>query len=95
MASITIRNLDDAVKQALRLQAAARARSMEEHIRRLLIEAATENAERASRQPQSVVSEIRAIMEAAGGGIVLEPYPDRPVDHDRLGRRSDVSAFTE
>jgi antitoxin FitA len=95
MASITIRNLDDGVKQALRLQAATRARSMEEHIRRLLIEAAAGNAKLPPGQPQSVVAEIAAIMEAAGGGVVLEPYPDRPIDYDRLERRLGLTTSVE
>ncbi|WP_425515453.1 FitA-like ribbon-helix-helix domain-containing protein, partial [Stenotrophomonas indicatrix] len=36
MASITIRNLDDATKEKLRLRAAAHGRSMEEEVRLLL-----------------------------------------------------------
>ena len=36
MASITIRNLDDDIKTALRVQAASNGRSMEEEVRQIL-----------------------------------------------------------
>ena len=39
MASITIRNLDDAVKQRLRMRAAEHGRSMEEEVRDILRQA--------------------------------------------------------
>ena len=39
MASITIRNLDDAIKRQLRLRAADHGRSMEEEVRHILREA--------------------------------------------------------
>ena len=41
MASITVRNLDPAVKEALRLRAAANGRSMEEEARTYLAELAS------------------------------------------------------
>ena len=40
MASLTIRNLDDDLKQRLRLRAASDGRSMEEEIRQILAEPA-------------------------------------------------------
>ncbi len=44
MASITIRNLDDGVKRALRIRAAERGRSMEEEARTILREAVAAGA---------------------------------------------------
>ena len=44
MGSLTVRSLDDAVKKRLRLRAAANGRSMEEEVRLLLAERATETA---------------------------------------------------
>ena len=41
MSSLTVRNLDEAVKKRLRLRAAANGRSMEEEIRLLLAEGAS------------------------------------------------------
>ena len=42
MASLTIRNLDDAVKRRLRIRAAEHGRSMEEEVREILRSAVTE-----------------------------------------------------
>ena len=87
MASITIRNVDENVKQALRLQAVKRARSMEEHIRCLLSQAAEqEHQTDKARKPMKLADEIAQIMAEAGGGVVLEPYPDRTVDFERLDK---------
>ena len=44
MASITIRNLDDDIKQRLRVRAAMHGRSMEEEARDILRRVTTENA---------------------------------------------------
>jgi antitoxin FitA len=41
LASITVRNIDDSVKQALRVQAAEYGLSMEERVRQLITEAST------------------------------------------------------
>jgi antitoxin FitA len=95
LASITVRNIDDGVKQALRIQAAAQSRSMEEHVRRLLTDAARPDRQRPEGKPPSVVEEIAAIMQAAGGGIMLEPYPDKPINFDRLERRSNPMKSVE
>ena len=86
MASITIRNIEDGLKQALRVQAARNGWSMEEQARRLLIEGIA--AEKASRVLRPLSEEIAEIMEQAGGGVELEPYPDRPIDFERLDRRT-------
>jgi len=44
MAALTIRNVDDAIKSALRVQAAQRGVSMEEEARRILREALTRSS---------------------------------------------------
>jgi phosphopantothenoylcysteine decarboxylase/phosphopantothenate--cysteine ligase len=72
MASITIRNLDDSIKDRLRLRAAAHGRSMEEEVRIILAElgAAGPPAPPASsaRQPSGSLSG-RRILLIIGGGI--------------------------
>ena len=44
MATLTIRKLDEAVRERLRMRAAQRGASMEEEVRRLLTEATREDA---------------------------------------------------
>jgi phosphopantothenoylcysteine decarboxylase/phosphopantothenate--cysteine ligase len=72
MASITIRNLDDSIKDRLRLRAAAHGRSMEEEVRIILAElgAAIPPAPPApsARQPSGSLSG-RRILLIIGGGI--------------------------
>lgn len=46
LAAVTIRNLDDAVKERLRLRAAGHGRSMESEIRAILAEAVSERGDR-------------------------------------------------
>ena len=55
MASITIRNLDDDIKQRLRVRAAEHGRSMEEEARDILRRVMTEVA-----PPRNLAAEIRA-----------------------------------
>lgn len=62
MASLTIRNLDDAVKQRLRIRAAEHGRSMEEEARDIL-RAAVE----AVRPPRDLGRAIHDRFAAAGG----------------------------
>lgn len=62
MASITIRNLDDDLKQRLRVRAAMRGRSMEEEARAILRQAVT-----ASPPPRNLAAAIRARIEPLGG----------------------------
>ena len=61
MASITIRNLKDEVKQRLRVRAARQGRSMEEEAREILSAAVTRN-----RGPQDLARAIRERIEACG-----------------------------
>jgi plasmid stability protein len=63
MASITIRNLDDRIKDKLRVRAAAHQRSMEEEARNILGEALTEGSGRRANLAES----IRERFEAVGG----------------------------
>ncbi|MDE0385790.1 MAG: plasmid stabilization protein [Defluviicoccus sp.] len=70
MASITIRNLDDAVKRRLRVRAAENGRSMEEEARDILRRAVGEPA-----PPQDLGRAIHARF-AALGGVELE-LPER------------------
>lgn len=55
MASITIRNLDDEIKQRLRVRAAEHGRSMEEEAREILRRAIGEDA-----PPRNLAAAIRA-----------------------------------
>jgi plasmid stability protein len=73
MASITIRNLDDALKAQLRIRAAHHGRSMEEEAREIL---RTSLAAK-SRQSGGLYTLIRKIIEPVGG-VELEPLPREP-----------------
>lgn len=46
MAAVTVRNLDDQVKERLRVRAAAHGRSMESEIRAILVDAVSEPDDR-------------------------------------------------
>jgi len=67
MASITIRNIDDALKQRLRLRAATHGRFMEDEARDILRVALAAN----ERPARNLVETIRARL-AAVGGVNLE-----------------------
>jgi antitoxin FitA len=73
LASITIRNLDDALKHRLRVQAAEHGRSMEEEARAIL-RAAVE----ASAPPRNLARAIRDRV-AGLGGVELEQAPRQPM----------------
>ena len=62
MASITIRNLDDALKQRLRVRAAEQGRSMEEEAREILREAVSNGA-----PPRDLAAAIRKRVSPLGG----------------------------
>ena len=76
MASITIRDIDDDLKQRLKQRAAVHGRSMEAEARGILEDAL------GTRLPAPVsgnlADAIRAIVEPLGG-IELEPFPRQPV----------------
>ena len=67
MATLTIRDLEPAVKDRLRIRAAQSGRSMEEEVRVILRAAAEEE----SNQPRNLAESIRARF-APLGGLELE-----------------------
>ena len=73
MASMTIRNLDDDIKQRLRVQAAEHGHSMEEEARAILRAALTEPA-----SPTNLTRAIRARF-APLGGVELDIPPREPM----------------
>lgn len=73
MASITIRNLDDAVKTRLRVRAATNGRSMEEEARIILREAVEEEA-----TEKGLGTKLRELFEPLGG-VELEIPPREPM----------------
>ena len=81
MAAVSIRNLDDDVKERLRMRAASHGRSMESEIRAILVDAVTEPDE----QPGMLVT----LMERFGdlGGVEFE-FPARATP----ARAADLSA---
>ncbi len=81
MAALSIRGLDDDVRERLRIRAAQHGRSMEAEIRAILVEAVQEPAERASL--------FSALLDRFGGlgGVELE-LPVRATSP----RAADVSA---
>lgn len=74
MASITIRNLDDALKKRRRIRAAENDRSMEDEVREILRTALSTQT-----QPPTNLSE--AIRKRFGplGGVDLPPVPREPM----------------
>jgi len=62
MASITIRNLDEDIKQRLRVRAAEHGRSMEEEARHILRQVMDESA-----PPRDLAAAIRARIAPLGG----------------------------
>jgi plasmid stability protein len=78
MASMTIRDLDDRLKQRLRIQAARNNRSMEEEARAIL-KAALSGETGSSR---SLYRSIRARIEPLGGvDLMIAPRgPIRPIE---------------
>jgi len=75
MSTITVRNIDDSVKQALRQRAATKGHSLEEEVRQTLRQSV-------EREPRPVTGaelyrRIREIVEPVGG-IELDIPPRRP-----------------
>jgi plasmid stability protein len=73
MADVIIRNLDDDIKECLRMRAASHGRSMESEIRAILVDAVTESDERRGM--------LVTLMNRIGdlGGVDLE-VPARAAD---------------
>lgn len=81
MSSITIRNLDDQLKAALRLRAARHGLSMEQEVRNIL-----KSSLAADTSPQSGLAFVQRIHERFKtlGGVDLptpQPTPARPAPH--------------
>jgi plasmid stability protein len=76
MASITIRDIDDDLKQRLKQRAAVHGRSMEAEARDILEDAL--GTKPPAAVPGNLADAIRAIVEPLGG-IELEPFPRQPV----------------
>jgi plasmid stability protein len=72
MGSLTIRNLDDALKASLRLAAARHGHSMEEEARRILRGALS--AEAAGAPEPSLADAVQALF-APAGGLLLDLPP--------------------
>lgn len=69
MASITIRNLDDALKATLRIRAARHGRSMEDEVRNILRDALTP----APVSERNLVERIRTRFAALGDVELAQP----------------------
>lgn len=74
MASITIRNLDDVLKQRLRERAARDGVSMEEEVRRIL----SETLAQTPRPRRNLYAAVRACLPDTGG-VELERPPRQPL----------------
>ena len=74
MASITIRNLDEALKRKLRLRAAQRDRSMEDEVRDILRIALAEG----ETSPGNLADAMRRRLEPLGG-VELDLPPRGPM----------------
>jgi plasmid stability protein len=82
MASLIIRNLDETVKTALRVQAARNGRSMEEEARQVLRRALTRDAARGG-----LGSRIAGRFAAAGGVDITLPSRHTPRQPPTFRRR--------
>jgi len=79
MAAITVRNLDDHVKQRLRVRAARHGRSMEAEVRAILVEAVGEE------EPENLLLALRERFAELGGvdlDIPPRNSPPRIVEFD-------------
>jgi antitoxin FitA len=74
MASITIRNLEEATKRKLKIRAAIHGRLMEQEAREILKSA----LRTAPKKPDNLADAIRRRF-APLGGVELEPFPRGPI----------------
>ncbi len=79
MASITIRNLDDSLKQRLRIRAAEHGHSMEEEVRAILRQVVGETP-----APRNLAAAIRARIAPLGGVELDVPARESMREHLRL-----------
>ena len=73
MASLVIRNLEDGLKERLRIRAAQHGWSMEEEVRVLLRDALD------GRAFQGNLADLAIELFGQNGGVELEPHPKVPV----------------
>jgi plasmid stability protein len=78
MAVLTIRNLDDRVKRAIRIRAAANGRSMEEEARQALVRHFMQDG---GAEPEEGLATRIARRFADAGGVDLE-IPPRMIERD-------------
>ena len=76
MTTLTIRNVDPALKEELRVRAARHGRSMEAELRQILKEAL--GGEKPRAEP-NLAEAIRRRFLPLGGADELEPHPPAPV----------------
>ncbi len=81
MASITIRNLEDNIKQRLRVRAAEHGRSMEEEVRDILRRVMGEAA-----PPRNLAAAIRARVAPSGGVDLDLPVREPMRESSQFGR---------
>ena len=74
MATLTIRNVDAAVKERLRVRAARHGHSMEAELRSILSDALSQD-----EAPEPNLAEAIRRRFAPLGGVELEPHPAVPV----------------
>lgn len=86
MATLLIRNLDDSVRDKLRVRAAERGRSMEEEARTLLASA----IDRAENDPDSLPGSGATLLAALREGLVGDEdidfgeFPDQPFEPEPI-----------
>ena len=80
MPTITIRDLDEALKRRLRLRAAARGRSMEEEARQILRAALSEAIRPAGDLAQRIRRRVATL-----GDVQLPIPPREPIPESQLG----------
>ena len=82
MATLTIRNIPDDAKQRLRELAAAHGRSMEEHLRQMIVEAG-----HAGVAPETMASGVNDMRPSFEHAPVTDPRPDpRVLSRARIER---------
>ena len=92
MATLTIRNLDDNVKQALRERAARHGRSMEEEARVLIGQGVKARDGQAARNGEASYRRIRELVEPVGGieiPALMRKPASRPVPFQDAGPDSE------
>lgn len=75
MATLTIRNVDTAVKERLRIRAARHGHSMEAELRAIVTEALAQDEHRGALNLAEAIRRRFAPL----GGVELEPHPPVPI----------------